>query len=93
MIEPLMLIRMGAAGFQADITTRVYYHYMDNANVWTGLSLRTGDAFAPVFGLTHQNVSVGYAFEIPVSDIRAYTSPAHAIHIGILMNRRLIKTL
>lgn len=63
--------------------------YLEKA--WLGVGYRTGDAAYALLGYTYQkNLTFGYSYDYPVTDIRKYSFGTNEIFIAIRFNR--IKT-
>lgn len=75
-IEPSLLLKFIEAGvFQADINARVIYQDM----VSLGLAYRTSDAVVIQLAYHNQDLSIGYAYDITLSDVRTQSSGSHEI--------------
>jgi type IX secretion system PorP/SprF family membrane protein len=60
--------------------------YLNKA--WLGIGYRTGDAAYALIGYTYQeNLTFGYSYDYPVTDIRKYTFGTNEIFIAIRFNR------
>lgn len=60
--------------------------YLNKA--WLGAGYRTGDAAYALIGYTYQeNLTFGYSYDYPVTDIRKYTFGTNEIFIAIRFNR------
>jgi type IX secretion system PorP/SprF family membrane protein len=78
-LEPsVMLKATAAAPLQFDINSKVIYKEM----VWGGFSYRTGDAAVAMLGLDKGDLSFGYAYDITLTNIKAYSSGSHEIFLG-----------
>jgi type IX secretion system PorP/SprF family membrane protein len=78
-LEPsVMLKATTAAPLQLDINSRVIYKEM----LWVGFSYRTGDAAVAMLGLNTGDLSLGYAYDITLTNIKAYSSGSHEIFLG-----------
>jgi len=79
-IEPSAMLKssdMFLKAFQMDITTRVYY----KEDYWLGLSYRTNDAIIALAGFKVDRFYIGYAVDIPLTDIRSHTFGSHEITV------------
>ena len=76
-IQPTALIKFNKPSpIQPELTVRAFYKKM----YWVGTSFRINDAFSFLAGVTIKDkLSIGYAYDIPVSKIRSYTSGSHEI--------------
>lgn len=76
-LQPTALIKFNKPSpIQPELTVRAFYKKM----YWIGTSLRIKDAFSFLAGVTVKDkFSIGYAYDIPVSKIRSYTSGSHEI--------------
>lgn len=79
-LKPAALIKAtNGAPLSYDITA----NFLFNEKLWLGGSYRINENAAAVGGLADFQVSkqlrIGYAYEYPISDIRAYTSGTHEI--------------
>ena len=78
-LEPsVMLKATDASPFQYDINLRGIY----DKQFWAGLSYRDQDALVMMLGMDYNNYTLGYSFDITLSDISSYTSGSHGIMIG-----------
>ena len=84
-IEPTLIAKkVVPAPFQFEISAKAIYKNM----VWGGLAFRTQDAFSIVLGYTYdKRLSVAYAFDLAVNDIRKYSATSHEIVIGYNFDR------
>lgn len=78
--KPAMLLKAtNGAPLSFDITG----NFLFNEKFWLGASYRINEAAAALGGIADFQVSkqlrIGYAYEYPISDIRAYTSGTHEI--------------
>ncbi len=75
-IEPSVLLKFVEAGiFQADINVLATYKDMVNF----GVSYRTEDALSFQVGYKNPNLYIGYAYDLPLSEIRGNTWGSHEI--------------
>ena len=86
MIEPTMVFKYVApAPPQLDICAKVSYL----KKIWLGAGFRTKDAVYALLGYTFQeNLTFGYSYDYPVTDIQKYTFGTNEIFIGIKFNRQ-----
>ncbi len=57
--------------------------------VWAGLSYRSEDAIGIMFGYMFQsNLSIGYSYDMPTSDIQSHTNGTHELMFGIRFRNR-----
>ncbi|HSY77587.1 MAG TPA: type IX secretion system membrane protein PorP/SprF [Bacteroidia bacterium] len=86
MIEPTMVLKyVTPAPPQLDICAKVSYL----KKIWLGAGFRTGDAVYALLGYTFQdNLTFGYSYDYPVTDIKKYTFGTNEIFIGIKFNRQ-----
>lgn len=68
---------------QSDLTTIDFSanaQFIYNKKFWGGLTYRYGDAIVPMLGIHLVNgLSVGYSYDVVLSDLAAYTSGSHEI--------------
>lgn len=79
-VEPCVIVqKVVPASFQLEFSAKVLYKNM----LWGGLAFRTQDAFSVVLGYIHdKKLHFGYAFDLPLNDVRRYTMGSHEIVIG-----------
>lgn len=84
-IEPTLIAKkVVPAPFQFEISAKAIYKNM----LWGGLAFRTQDAFSVVMGYTYdKKLTIGYAFDLAVNDIRKYAATSHEIVIGYNFDR------
>lgn len=82
-INPSFLLRIqDRTPFAYDINCNLIF----NEIVYAGLSYRSGDSFSVMTQLVlNENFRVGYAYDIPTSDLNGYTAGSHEI----LLNYRI----
>jgi len=69
--------------FQVDLNVRGWYQKTS----WVGLSYRTRDAVAIMFGhIFNKRIYAGYSFDINISSIRYYNFGSHEIMVGYRFN-------
>ncbi|UCG27460.1 MAG: PorP/SprF family type IX secretion system membrane protein, partial [Bacteroidales bacterium] len=85
-LEPSALMKLIEAGvFQADINVRVTYQDI----VSFGLSYRTSDAIVVQLGYQYEDLLIGYAYDITLSDVRTSSSGSHEIMLIYKFNNFL----
>ena len=73
---------------QFDATVRVLYKDM----VWAGVAYRSEDAVGFMLGYTlQQNITFGYSYDMPTSEIKNHTSGSHEVMLGIRFKNRAKK--
>lgn len=78
-LRPSFLLKSDLAGWQLDLNTNLVY----NDRLWGGLSYRTQDAVALLFGTELFNgLRVGYSFDLVTSAIGRYGYGSHEIFIS-----------
>lgn len=88
-LQPSTLIKYGPpAPLKLDVNLRATYRKM----LWGGLSYRTNDAMAVLFGFRYKEVlRIGYAYDITTTDLKNYSSGSHEIMMGITFGSRKTK--
>ena len=75
---------------QSDFTTVEFSanaQFIYNKKFWGGLTYRYSDAIVPMLGINLLNgLSVGYSYDIVLSDLAAYTSGSHEIVVRYCFN-------
>jgi hypothetical protein len=75
---------------QTDFTTVDFSlngQFIYNKKFWGGLTYRHTDAIVPMVGIHLLNgLSVGYSYDIALSDIASYTSGSHEIVVRYCFN-------
>jgi type IX secretion system PorP/SprF family membrane protein len=75
---------------QSDMTTvefSVNGQFIYNKKFWGGITYRYDDAIVPMLGIHLLNgLSVGYSYDVVLSDISAYTSGSHEIVVRYCFN-------
>ena len=78
-LKPSFLLRaMEHTPMQFDITAKLLLKQM----FWVGASYRNKDAIVGMLGLTINKFSLGYAYDLPLSDLKHYSSGSHEICLG-----------
>ena len=71
--------------FTCRLEIKKIYPFLFNETFWLGASYRINESAAAIGGLADFQVSkqlrLGYAYEYPISDLRAYTSGTHEVLI------------
>ena len=87
-IEPSLLLKFIEAGiFQADINALATYKDMINL----GISYRTEDALCFQLGYLNPDIFIGYAYDLPLSDIAGNTSGSHEILFRYTFDNFILK--
>jgi type IX secretion system PorP/SprF family membrane protein len=74
-IPSLMIKKQGALPMQFDLNVRGVYHDF----LWTGVSLRTGDAIVALFGINYGQSVFGYSYDITTSTINIPSAGTHGL--------------
>lgn len=84
-IEPLAFFRIsGGRQFQVDVGAKFQYKNL----AWIGLMYRSGYAFTPGAGFNvHDRITLGYAYDFAVNDLRTRAGGTHEAFIGIKFGR------
>jgi type IX secretion system PorP/SprF family membrane protein len=70
-LEPSVLIKyVNAAPLQYDINTKL--HYKDF--LWAGVSYRNQESVIPMIGVNYNQISLGFAYDVTLTNIRTYSS-------------------
>jgi type IX secretion system PorP/SprF family membrane protein len=94
-LEPGAFFRVSQGGqFQVDVSTKLQYKNL----VWLGLMYRSSYAFTAGLGFqVHDRVSVGYASDFAINDLRSQAGGTHEVFLGIKFGKSedkgLIETL
>ncbi len=88
-LKPSTMVKYTAAApIEVDLNCNVLYR----SKVWLGLGYRTGDAFV---GMLEYQVNpmfrIGYAYDMPTSRIRTYTSGSHELMLGLDFGKEPIR--
>jgi type IX secretion system PorP/SprF family membrane protein len=87
-IEPSLLLKFIETGiFQADINALLTYKDMINF----GLSYRTGDALCFQLGYKNPDLFIGYAYDLPLSDMAGNTWGSHEILFTYTFDNFIVK--
>lgn len=87
-IEPSVLLKFIESGiFQADINALLTYKDMINF----GVSYRTGDALSFQLGYKNPDLFIGYAYDLPLSDIAGNTWGSHEILFTYTFDNFIVK--
>jgi type IX secretion system PorP/SprF family membrane protein len=79
-VEPSVLLKfVPNAPFQYDVSTRVIANNM----FWVGASYRSNDAVVAMIGLDKGNFSLGYAYDITLSNIKSYSNGSHEVGLAM----------
>lgn len=71
----LLLKYSAASAFQAEITAKCFV--MQTA--WAGVSYQSGDALSLMVGIGQERFALGYAYDLPLNDIKKQTLGSHEI--------------
>ena len=78
-LKPSVLFKTDFTTFKLDLSTIVYY----NNQYWGGISYRYGDAAVFLAGINIGNgLSIGYSFDLPVSQIIRATWSSHEVMLS-----------
>lgn len=77
-LQPSVLIKTDTKFFSSEITARARY----NKFITGGIAYRWKDAISLMAGAEFKNISVGYSFDYPLSNVSKGTSGSHEIFIG-----------
>ena len=70
---------------QFDLGARVLYSH----KVWIGAGYRTLDAAYAMIGYTYQqNLTIGFSYDYPLTDINKYSTGTTELFIGIKFNKQ-----
>ena len=87
-LQPSLLVKSTFQFTQYDFTVRTTY----NEKFWGGLSYRPGDAVVVMVGADVNHVRLGYAYDIPISQIGFAGGGSHEILATYTMHIDLDKT-
>jgi type IX secretion system PorP/SprF family membrane protein len=84
-IQPAGLIKFtGASPVQFDVQTKITYRNF----IWGGLTYRHKDAIALIVGAEYESFTLGYSYDLTVTDARAFSPHTHEITIGYYIPRQ-----
>jgi len=85
-LDPCLVVKyVNPAPVQFDFSARLVFL----KKVWIGAGYRTLDAAYAMVGYTYQeNLTFGYSYDYPISDIRNYSFGTNEFFIGIKFNRK-----
>lgn len=63
---------------QTDISLKLYYQ----SDYWVGLSYRTSNSIAAMFGVRSEHLYFGYAYDYALSSIRKYSFGSHEVFMS-----------
>jgi len=89
-LEPALVVKyVNPAPVQFDFSARLLFI----KKFWIGAGYRTLDAAYAMVGYVYQdNLTFGYSYDYPLTDIRNYSFGTNEIFIGIKFNRAAAKT-
>ena len=89
LLQPSVLVKyVNPVPVQAEITAKCVY----KEQVSAALSYRTSDALGLILGYTFENhLSVGYSYDILVSNLRNYSSGSHEIMMSVRFKDKSIE--
>ena len=85
---PSFFLKSDANTFQADINLMARY----NNKVWGGLSYRISDAVSLMIGVVYKDLEIGYAYDIPTSQIAATGSHEVMVRYRFKLERDKTRT-
>ncbi len=87
-VEPSVLAKYIETGiFQLDANLRGWYQQM----IWLGFSYRTSESAIVSVGLKKDRFCFGYAYDMPLSDLKAYSVGSHELLFAIYFNQSRTK--
>ncbi|MES2592019.1 MAG: PorP/SprF family type IX secretion system membrane protein [Bacteroidota bacterium] len=82
---PLIMFRsVSGAPLQFDVNAVVDW----KKSGWVGITFHSSNALAISAGLRYKNLSIGYAYDIGISKIKAYTGSSTEVLLGYTFNKR-----
>jgi type IX secretion system PorP/SprF family membrane protein len=83
-LEPSILFKdVKNAPSQLDLNTKLIY----KQSMWMGLSYRTNQSIVAMLGVSKNKLSIGYAYDLTLSNIRTYAAGSHEFFVGININK------
>jgi type IX secretion system PorP/SprF family membrane protein len=84
-IEPMAYFRISSGKqFQVDVGAKFQYKNL----AWIGLMYRSGYAFTPGVGFNiHDRLTLGYAYDFAINDLRTRAGATHEAFLGIKFGR------
>ncbi len=79
-LQPSMLLMMSE---QLKPTADIGFTYIYERKFWAGISYRTAKAVIANFGVTHNNLFIGYAFDFTLQEIQRITWGTHELTIAL----------
>ncbi|MGZ3861929.1 MAG: PorP/SprF family type IX secretion system membrane protein [Bacteroidia bacterium] len=75
-LQPSVLLKYASPSVQPEISLKAIYRQQ----LWMGLSYRMNDAYSFMLGVVcKERINIAYAYDLPFSGIRKYTSGSHEI--------------
>lgn len=88
-IKPSMFLQTDLKTAQISVNAQFIY----NKKFWGGLTYRHDDAIIPKVGIHLMNgISVGYSYDVLLTDIRSYSSGSHEIVLRYCFNANFSKS-
>ena len=86
-IDAQVLMRTDMIKFSADFNARYIYDFGNSKIGYAGLTVRTSDAVAMMFGYTTmENLTVGYSYDITVNKLASVSRGSHEIFFKYCYN-------
>ena len=86
-IDAQVLMRTDLVKFSADFNARYIYDFGNSKIGYGGLTVRTSDAVAMMFGYTPmENLTVGYSYDITVNKLASVSRGSHEIFFKFCYN-------
>lgn len=77
-LQPSILVKTDTSVFTGEFTARARY----NKFITAGLAYRWNDAVAIMVGAEFKNITVGYSYDYPISNVSKGTSGSHELFLG-----------
>lgn len=88
-LQPSLLVKTDLVSMQLDLTAKLFYKDL----YWGGVGWRKGESVIVMAGLKmKQGLKIGYAYDIPNTQMATYSSGSHEIFLGYAFKRSTMST-
>lgn len=84
-LEPSFLVKyVNSAPVQYDLNAKLHYKEF----IWGGVSYRNQESVIPMIGINYNQISIGFAYDFTLSNLRTHTSGSMEVFFAFNFNRK-----
>lgn len=84
-LEPSFLVKyVNGAPVQYDLNAKLHYKEF----IWAGVSYRNQESVIPMLGINYNQISLGFAYDVTLSNLRTHTSGSMEVFFAFNFNRK-----